>query len=387
MVSPFYPPDFGGISDHVAKLVTLLSKNHEVRVVTNTVGHGSNGSVSRPDIIRIPSITPPPFPYQTLTSFRIPLKAKPLNRLIKEFQPDIIHAHGHHYPLTWISARIAKSKNIPFIMTLHGLYALTSEPTFIEEVFNQTVFKWLLHMTDNVIALTPTMVSYVKKYDSNTQCCIIPNGVDLDLFQSNLHKKLEYREKYGLDEDKIIILYRGRFVSVKGFLELIYAIDILNKNEEVKSKVLFLLVGDGPLRENAVKKLAKYNNCKIMNWTPRSVIHELYIASDIFILPSKWHEAFPLAILEAMAADLYIVASRKGSLTEILEGYKRKKYLGTPSVGEIIKVLTQVILNWPTFKKGNEEEWYVKRFNWAEIISELQKIYQKISTMKIQKDI
>jgi len=382
MVSPFYPPDFGGISDHVTKLVTLLSKNHEVKVITNTIRHGSNGSMSSPDIIRIPSITPPPFPYQTLTSFRIPLKVKPLNKVIREFQPDIIHAHGHHYPITWISARIAKSKNIPFIMTLHGLYALTSEPTFIEEFFNRTVFKQLLYMADCVIALTPTMASYVRKYNNNVQCCIIPNGVDLDSFQNNLHKKLEYRKKYNLGEDKIIVLYRGRFVDVKGFLELIYAIDALNKDEKLKSKVLFLLVGDGPLRKEAVKKLTKYNNCRIMNWTSRALLHELYIASDIFILPSKWYEAFPLVILEAMATGLYIVSSKRGSLPDILEGYERKRYLVEPSVFEIVRILTDIITNWNKCETRIIQNSYLKKFDWKNIITKLQNVYQQILSNK-----
>ena len=382
MVSPFYPPDFGGISDHVAKLATLLSKNHEVRIVTNTIKHECDSSASRLNIIRIPSITPPPFPYQTLTSFRVPLKVKPLNTIIEEFQPDIIHAHGHHYPITWISARIAKSKNIPFIMTLHGLYALTSEPTLIEELFNQTVFKWLLRMTDCVIALTPTIASYVRKYNSNAQCHIIPNGVDLELFQNNLHKKLEYRKKYGLGEDKIIVLYRGRFVDVKGFLELIYAIDALNKDEKLKSKVLFLLVGDGPLRKEAVKKLTKYNNCRIMNWTSRALLHELYIASDIFILPSKWYEAFPLVILEAMATGLYIVSSKRGSLPDILEGYERKRYLVEPSVFEIVRILTDIITNWNKCKTRIIQNSYVKKFDWKNIITKLQNVYQQILSNK-----
>lgn len=380
MITPFYPPDVGGIAVHVAKLATLLSEKHEVKILANAIKYVSNANGSRseqtPDIIRVPSIAPPAFPYQTLMSFRIPLRVRPLNEIIKNFQPDIIHAHGHHYPVTWMSTRLAKSKSIPFVVTLHGLYALTTEPTLVEEIFNQTVFKWLLHNVDAVIALTPTMASYVRKYDNNSQLYIIPNGVDLDIFRKNFHRKFEYRAKYGLSKDKIIVLYRGRFVDVKGFPELIRAIEILNKNKEIKSKVSFLLVGDGPLRKEAVEKIAKYSNCKIMNWTPMSVVHELYIASDIFILPSKWHEAFPLVTLEAMAAGLYIVASKRGSLPDVLRGYIRKKYLETISVDEIVKVLTQIIYNW--HDKENVEDKYVEKFDWAKVVNEVQKVYQKV---------
>jgi len=374
LVTPFYPPDIGGISDHVFNLAKLLRVRHEVKVVANSL-HST--SCSYGGIIRIPSLTPPPIPYETLASFRIPMRVKPLNNIVKEFKPELIHIHGHHYPITWLSALIAKSRNIPTLLTVHGMYALTDKATLLEEVFNYTLFKHVLYVVNAVIALTPTMASYIRRYRSNLQCYIVPNGVNLEIYRMNINNKPKYREKYGLDENRIIVLYRGRFAYVKGFLELIYAIKILNRSEKVREKVLFLLIGDGPLRNIAVRELNQYNNCMIMDWTPREDIHELYIASDIFILPSKWHEAFPLVILEAMAANLYIVASKRGSLPNVLEGYVRKRYLETPSVGEIVKILNDTIANWNVYKDGGIDN-YVERFNWSYIVARIEKIYKEI---------
>jgi glycosyltransferase involved in cell wall biosynthesis len=304
------------------------------------------------------------------------MRMKPLSNIVKEFKPELIHIHGHHYPITWLSALIAKSRNIPTLLTVHGMYALTDKATLLEEVFNYTLFKYVLHVVNAVIALTPIMASYIRRYRSNLQCYIVPNGVNLEIYRMNINNKPKYREKYGLDEDRIIVLYRGRFAYVKGFLELIYAIKILNRSERIRKNVLFLLIGDGPLRNIAVRELNQYNNCMIMNWTPREDIHELYIASDIFILPSKWHEAFSLAALEAMAANLYIVASKRGGLPSVLEGYMRKKYLETPSVGEIVKVLNDTIASWDAYKSVDVDN-YVERFKWSNIVARIEEIYRE----------
>ncbi|MEM2303943.1 MAG: glycosyltransferase [Candidatus Methanomethylicia archaeon] len=72
--------------------------------------------------------------------------------------------------------------------------------------------------------------------------------------------------------------------------------------------------------------------------------------SDIFILPSKWYETFSITALEVMAAELYIIASRRDGLLNILEEYKRKKYLKEPTVREIVKTLSNIITNWYLYR-------------------------------------
>lgn len=378
MITPFYPPDPGGISVHVHKLCTLLSKKFEIKVLTNSV---KRSSFISSNVVRVPSIVLPPFPFQTLSSLRIPITVNYLLNIIEDFDPDIIHAHGHHYPLTWLSSLIAKYKRIPFILTLHGMYALTNSPTLIEEFFNKTVLRWLTNIASCTIVFTKTMLSFVKKYNPHASCYIIPNGIDYHVFRNNLHRKFEYRRKYSLDEDKIIILYRGRFVEVKGFKELIYTIDVLNRIESIRSKVLFLLVGDGPLKEVAIKKLSSYTNCRLISWTPTELLHELYIASDIFVMPSKWMEAFSIVTLEAMASSLYIVSSKSGSLPEVLQRYTKKMYLESVTVRELAKTLLNVVNAWEeinNMKLSSDDEDYIRTFDWSKIINRVEQIYTMI---------
>lgn len=379
LVTPFYPPDMGGIADHVFSLANLLSRRHRIRVIANVIGQMQQhyNSVEY-DLVRIPAITPLSFLTTTLMSFRVPLKIRMLVKSIKDFKPDLIHAHGHHYPITWISSLVAKSNHIPFILTLHGMYALFERGSITEEFFNYTIFKWLLNNSDGVIALTPTMASYVNKYRKNTKIFVIPNGVNLQLYWGNLCKKSKYRKKYGIDETRIVILYRGRFVEVKGILELVEAIKILNRDKDIRKNVLFLLVGGGPLKKEIIRELRPFHNVMILNWTSRKQVHELYLASDILVLPSKWHEAFPIVTLEAMAANLYVVSSRMGSLPDIFSEYSKKSYLESLSPKDIAKTLKVIIANWNKISHIDGLDEYIKQFDWSRVVQMTESAYQQI---------
>ena len=375
-VTPFYPPDKGGIADHVHELVRIISKRHEVSVVTN-VPSTSLQDLQEDYVIRIPSITPPSI-IESLSSFRIPLMIKPLIKRIDDFQPNIIHAHGHHYPITWLAASIAKIKRIPFVMTLHGMYALYADKSFMEEVFNHTIFKWLILNSNAIIALTPTMVSYVRKYGPVSRIFVIPNGIDLKVYLNNRSKKFEYRKKYGLNMDKIIVLYRGRFVGVKGFSEFVDSIAMLNCETEIRNRVLFLLIGAGPLKDYAVQKISNYDNVVIFDWIPEEKKHELYIASDILVLPSKWYEAFSIVALEGMAAGLYLIVSQRGSLPDVTKGYARKAYLNSISPRDIANCLRKVILNWSELSSIEVNYEYLMQYDWTNVVENLLVVYEQI---------
>ena len=94
------------------------------------------------------------------------------------------------------------------------------------------------------------------------------------------------------------------------------------------------MVGQGKL-ENKIRSVVQgLKGIQILDWQPAESIHEIYIAADLFILPSKF-EALPLTILEAMAADLHIIYSNVGGVNDILQGYTKKNMLKSIAPEEI----------------------------------------------------
>jgi len=339
IVTPFYPPDPGGIAVHVYELVNrLTSFGIKCQVITCARNSRSLYWVKRMgdglEVVGVNSVTPISFP-ETMRSFRIPFYSMFIRDIICPFDPDIIHLHGHHYPINWLVAFDQKLRDIPKVLTVHGMYALNpyniGGKTIIEEIFNQTLLRSFLSKIDGVIALTRTIAKYISRY-THKPIFIIPNGVNVNVFQENLHRKMEYRRNYGLPEDRKVVLFRGRFNHVKGIIEYSEAAAILSR---LRNDIYFLAVGDGPLKSIIIKIFEKYVNGQVMFWTPYERIHELYIASDIYVMPSKW-EAFGITLLESMAADLVIVATNIGGIPDVLDQYPRKVLIYPPVTRSIL---------------------------------------------------
>src|SRR5690606_33454108 len=77
-------------------------------------------------------------------------------------------------------------------------------------------------------------------------------------------------------------------------------------------------VGDGPLKSMIVREVDSLGlNEKIEFSGTRYDVAQRLSTSDIFILSTKW-EGLPLSILEAMSAELPVIASNVGGIPEIV---------------------------------------------------------------------
>ena len=369
IVTPFYPPDPGGIAVHVYELVNrLTSFGIKCQVITCIRNSRSLYCMKRIndnlDIVSVNSVTPISFP-ETMRSFRVPFYGTFIKDIIHSFDPDVIHLHGHHYPINWLVAFDQKLNDIPKILTVHGVYALNpyrvGGKTVIEEIFNQTFLRLFLSKIDGIIALTRTIARYISHY-TRKPIFIIPNGINANIFRENLDRKMEYRKSYGLPEDKKVILFRGRFNHVKGIIEYSKAATILSR---LRSDVYFLAVGDGPLKPLITKIFERYINGRVISWTPYERIHELYIASDVYVLPSKW-EAFGITLLESMAANLVIVATNVGGIPDVLDRYPKKVLIYPPITKSVLHgIINALKMTDEQYQQKSQD--ILRRYYWENI--------------------
>lgn len=381
MITTFFPPHVGGIEYHVLNLSKhLANKGHRITILTSLLPKiklGSHKMLDGIEIVRIKTFFLPRWPYRSLSSVGVAFNAeKTMVGLVKEKDVDVIHAHGHHYPLTWSAINIAHKLSLPSVLTLHGMYALN--PTNLlaramEEIFNLTVFRRELKKANAVIGLTPTITDFARRYGSSSNTYFtIPNGVDIEVFQENSKNKQYFREKYGVPERKVVILFRGRFSSVKGVLELAEAARVLAKKY---NEMFFLFVGDGPLCVKLKQTLKSIKaSSKIIGWTPVSEIPELYIASDIYVLPSKW-EALPITLIEAMTSFLHIVAMPVGGIPDVIANYPWKTYIEGFSPSHIVKAL-ETSLHAIYNKESGSGYVDITRYDWGRISGEIEDVYR-----------
>ena len=244
-----------------------------------------------------------------------------LRRVIKEFNPHIIHTHTFK---AGALGRLCFFK-IPKIHTYHG--HLLTDPEFSE--FTKRI---IVRVERNLAKLTKTLVvtgEQVAKdlvavgVGKKTQYFSIPGGT----LPMQLLNRDESRSRLNL-KDEFTVLWMGRVAPVKNP-------DLLLQVAKKMPNVVFILAGDGILLD-IIKKSAP-PNVKIQGFVnPINVLS----AADVF-LSTSMNEGMPYSILEAQTGGLPVVAVNVGALSEVIAN-SVNGYLVEPNVEKIVGKLTKL---------------------------------------------
>jgi glycosyltransferase involved in cell wall biosynthesis len=170
-----------------------------------------------------------------------------------------------------------------------------------------------------VVAVSDSVGKEILEHNiPSAKVLIIPNGIDLDRFNSGKRSDTLRRE-FGIDPECTIIGTVGRLSQEKGHTHLLHAAE---KVLQTHPDVVFLIVGDGPLRKDLQDKalqLAQGGSVNPFLFSGvRNDMEEIYSLMDIFVLPSLT-EGLPMVLLEAMAAQKPVVATMVGAVPRVVE--------------------------------------------------------------------
>ncbi|MFZ3133239.1 glycosyltransferase [Methanothrix sp.] len=234
-----------------------------------------------------------------------------LVRLIRSWQPDVIHSHMVHANLLARIVRPLAPVNI-LICTAHN----TNEGGRFRE--------FLYRLTDPFCDLT-TQVSeagmerYVRvRAVPRREIRYIPNGVDTIRFRPDLENRSIIRRELGL-KNNFLWLSVGRFDIQKDYPNILQALTFVVRK---LPDAILAIVGDGPLRP-AMEELAGnlgLRDSTMFLGTGRDV-PGLMNAADGYVMSSAW-EGMPVVLLEAAATELPIVATDVGGNREVVQDGK-----------------------------------------------------------------
>jgi glycosyltransferase involved in cell wall biosynthesis len=209
---------------------------------------------------------------------------------------------------------------------------------------------------------------------------VIYNGVDVEKFKPRTNRT-ELRREFGLEEEQKIVLFVGRLYHRKGLEILLHSIPpILQEFRDVK----FAISGTGfKKKEESLRKLA--NKLKIedsvsfLGYVPDEKLPYLYSASDIFVLPAIY-ENFPFAILEAQATGLPVISTKVGGIPEFLADNKNGFLIAPREPTQLTqRILT--LLQDPKLAEemGNRGRKLIEeKFSWHLITSQVIDLYHKL---------
>jgi glycosyltransferase involved in cell wall biosynthesis len=236
-----------------------------------------------------------------------------VRRIIEEEDVDLVHAHGYKADFYALLAR--RRTTVPAIATCHNWPGRS---------LSMRAYGWLdrylLRFFDGVAAVSSSVADQLVKAGVRQEVRLISNGVTFASTESRFDVSGEFRQA-----DRIVVGTVGRLSAEKGTTFLIEA---AGKICGEFPNVLFVQVGDGPLRNNLEMRVRELGiERQFLFAGRREDIAQVYRSFDVFVLASLT-EGMPMVLLEAMAAGLPVVATKVGAVPEVI---------GHPSAGTLVE--------------------------------------------------
>lgn len=272
-----------------------------------------------------------------------------LRKIVEKEQFDLIYCHT---PVGAMLARLAgisaRKKGTKVIYMAHGFHFYSGAP-FLNWILYYPVEKFLSRFTDGLITINQEDYRRAQKFHAGKTILIPGVGIDLDKFQKKEPTRQEIRNKLGIPERKIILMSVGELTKRKNHMAVIEALACLEEYD-----ILYVVCGDGPMKARLrarAEELGVRERVKLLGF--RKDIAELHKMADIFVFPSL-QEGLPVAVMEAMASGLPIVASKIRGNEDLISN-NQGGYLVNPMDSEqVAKAIEKMIQN-PKKRKKMEE--------------------------------
>ena len=161
-------------------------------------------------------------------------------------------------------------------LTLTEIGRLTDRHPFIR--FTQFFENFSYKKSDKVVSVLPNAFEHMKDHGLDAERFVsIPNGIDLEEVKTISPLPEETLAK--IPRDKFIVTYAGKFGISNNLTSLLEAAETLKTDE----KILFLLVGNGPEKENYIKIISDkgLSNVLILDPVPKSSVQSLLATSNV----------------------------------------------------------------------------------------------------------
>ena len=253
-----------------------------------------------------------------------------IQRVAERFTPDVIHVHNT-LPLVspsvfWAAGRVG----VPVVQTLHNFRMMCPQAMIVRQG----------HICEDCLGKVPWRGVLRACYrDSVPQSAVVAATMvwhrSIGTFRHKVNRFIALNEfcraKFvagGLPDDLVVVkptfvhanaqpvwdgrrggLYLGRLTSEKGVPSLLAALNQANLTPE------FTMAGGGPLEPDVRAALG----ARYVGFQAPAAVADLLAGAAYMVVPSIWYEGFPRTIVEAYAAGVPVIASRLGSLAEVVK--------------------------------------------------------------------
>lgn len=376
---------FGGVERRIIETAKRLHNE-----VSTTVYSGTKAGFRKPvSVDRINFV--PCFSTDALFPVDNWFFNRSLANAVTTIKADVYEAHtvsGYGF----LSALKERDVDKPFIQTIHGVLADEYMQSFggvtlslREKLAN--LIMWHLSKIEEKAAKNADLLVTVSKYSSGkivhfygvdkAKIRVVPNGVDVERFKPSGGCK-ETKHLIRIN-NRLCVLFVGRLIPRKGLFFLIEAAKHIVKEY---SQTMFVVVGDGPLRNSLKASLDKTNllsNFVFLGDVHESLLPALYNCADVFVLPSI-QEGQGIALLEAQATAKPVVAFDVGGVSEAVLD-EETGFLMKPDSRLLAEAVMKLLAS-PSLreKMGSKAREFVSdRLSWNVCAQRMLQVYREVA--------
>ncbi len=293
-------------------------------------------------------------------------------QVIKEKGIDIVHCHEMKGRLYGLFA--AKGTPARLITTNHNWI----RSGFLVACF-ETLDAFYIRFFPKIVAVSREVHQVMRCYFiSSEKIRVVINGINMHEFQRDKSAGEKIRKKFGLDEDVPLIGAVGRVSPEKGHKYFITA-----AGEVLASfpRARFIIVGEGFQSEEMKIHAARLGiRDRIIFSGFSENIAACYSALDVFVLPSLI-EGTPMALLEAMSAELPVIASRVGGIERIIRNEENGLLVSPANAQEAAAAIIRLLQDPVKGKKMAKNAWetVAERYSARKMTDAYMKLYTELA--------
>ena len=257
-------------------------------------------------------------PVQSKNPIIILFNAIAIIFIIFFYDINIIHARSR--APAWSCFFAAKFTNRKFVTTFHGSYNFNSK---LKRFYNSIMVRSDLIIAGSNFIFSKIKDDYSTFLKKKSKLLVIFRGINVDYFDSTTKTEMEEKKllkKWGIEENKKIILLPGRLTNWKGQELFIEAINLVNKQLGYEAFYAVIL-GSDQGRDLYKKKLIRLSEQYRMTKQIKFIDHcndmaLAYKVSEIVVSSSIEPESFGRVAVEAQSMEKIIIASDIGGSRE-----------------------------------------------------------------------
>lgn len=256
-----------------------------------------------------------------------------LERLIKDFKPEVAHLHLFYGALSASVLKTLKDNKVPVVITIHDYRLLCpvnamldKEGLICEKCKNDKFYNCIAKRCSEGNVFQSTVVTaeaYMRKFIFDP-LTYINHFIFVSQFSRNKHISFDRRyenksshlynfsnpseNEKGSKED--YLFYYGRLSKEKGILNLI------NAAKKTKSKLI--IAGDGPQKEEVLDKIKGFANIEYVGFKSGAELNDLIAKSSFVVVPSEWYENNPMTIVESFLLGKPVIGANIGGIPELV---------------------------------------------------------------------